>query len=321
MEDNEKKNKPKSFLETVREVDAAERKAKLDEEARIAAERAKREQEQRKAYEDKLRREKLELIKLKQGVISEEDIPKEEKEEKHYTIWQKIGNFFYHNKLYLLIGTCIASIVIFLVYDAVSREKPDITSMYIATDVNMEYYLSEATEKWADCIEDHNGDGKNIARMYYVPVGYADESVASLYYAQGDRTKLIAEFQSGDTIMIVGDKQSFAELGVLEGVFADAREIFPDDPYAEELGYRLAGTDFKELIGYPEMDDSQIYVCFRKPKKLMSTSEEHMTENYDKAVAFFTKFLETHRVEGRTLPETDEPEITEPDYLTEEEMN
>lgn len=309
MSDKEKKPKEKSFLETVREVNAAERKAELDEEAKRAEERAKREEQQRKAYEEKLRREKLELIKLKQGVISEEDIPKEENVEKQYTVWEKIGNFFYHNKLYLLFGLCIASIAGFLIYDVATRENPDITSMFIATDYNMEYYCDELTELWADIVPDYNGDGKQIARLYYVPVGYADESAASLYYAQGDRTKLIAEFQSGDTIVIIGNKQAYSDLGVLDGVFCDARELFPGDEYAEELGYRLAGTDFKDFIGYPELDDSELYISFRKPVKLMGTSEEKMQENFDKAVGFWKGFIEEHRVEGLTLPETEEPEI------------
>ena len=69
-----KKQKPKSFMQTVREIDAEERRKELEEEARQNEERAKREEQRRKAYEEKLRKERLELIKLKQGIISEEAV-------------------------------------------------------------------------------------------------------------------------------------------------------------------------------------------------------------------------------------------------------
>ena len=88
-----KKQKPKSFMQTVREIDAEERRKELEEEARQNEERAKREEQRRKAYEEKLRKERLELIKLKQGVISEEDIPKEKVPEKKYSAWEKFTNF------------------------------------------------------------------------------------------------------------------------------------------------------------------------------------------------------------------------------------
>ena len=88
-----KKQKPKSFMQTVREIDAEERRKELEEEARQNEERAKREEQRRKAYEEKLRKERLELIKLKQGIISEEDIPEEKVPEKKYSAWEKFTNF------------------------------------------------------------------------------------------------------------------------------------------------------------------------------------------------------------------------------------
>ncbi|UKI15454.1 MAG: hypothetical protein L6V87_06695 [Ruminococcus sp.] len=89
-----KKQKPKSFMQTVREIDAEERRKELEEEARQNEERAKREEQRRKAYEEKLRKERLELIKLKQGIISEEDIPEEKVPEKKYSAWEKVHELY-----------------------------------------------------------------------------------------------------------------------------------------------------------------------------------------------------------------------------------
>lgn len=308
-----KKQKPKSFLQTVREIDAEDRRKELEEEARRSEAKAKREEQQRKAYEEKLRQERLELIKLKQGIISDEDIPKEETVVKQYTVWERISNFFYHNKAYVIVGTLFAALVIFLAYDFITRERPDLQAMYIASDYDMSYYSGELTPLWSSYCEDYNGNGEKLARLYYVPTGYADDTSASAYFAQGDRTKLMGEFQSGNMVMIIGDKEAYQSIGVTDGVFADCRELFPDDPYAEELGYRLAGTDFMEMLGCDTVDDSDLYVSFRAPVKTMGMSEEKMCENYDHAVAFWRSFLEEHRIDGLTLEPVPDPEPV-PDY-------
>lgn len=304
----EKKAAKKSFLDKVREIEAEERRAALAEEAKESEERAKREEKERKAYEEKLRQERLELMKLKQGMISEDDIEKEEKVEKQYTVKEKISNFFYHYKTTLILSVLGIGLAAFLIYDYVAAERPDIQSMYIAPDYDMNYYASDLTELWSGYAEDYNGDGKVIAKLYYVPTGYADASAASQYLAQSDRTKLLGEFQSGNSVMIIGTKEAYQSIGVLENVFYDCRELFPDDPYAEELGYRLAGTDFKELIGRADMDDSQLYVSFRIPVKTMGTKEEKMQENFEHAVDFWRGFIAEHRVDGLELEPTVDPE-------------
>lgn len=325
MENNEKNSsgpikhsRPGSFLDNVRRIEEEEKRAALEEESKAAAQKAEEEQRERRAYEEKLKKERLELMKLKQGVISENDIEKEEKVEKTYTIWEKISNFFYHNKVFLIVGGMFAAIAIFLIYDYVTTERADIQSLFIACDFEMTYKASDVSELWSSYGEDYNGDKKSVVKLYYVPALYDNEDMTTAYLVQSDRTKLMAEFQSGETIIIIGDKDAYQALGVLENAFVDARELFPDDPYAEELGYRLQGTDFKDMIGRPDMDDSKLYVSFRKPIKTMGMSEEKMQVNFDRSLSFFKNFLAEHRVEGKTLEPTPDPVPVENEYALEE---
>ncbi len=318
MDNNEKNPKQKSFLDTVREIEEAERREELEEESRKAAERAKREEQRRKAYEEKLRQEKLELIKLKQGIGDETAFEAEKTPEKEYTAAEKLSNFMYHNKGYVIVGALIAALAIFLVYDLATKERPDIQIFYIAADYDMSHYSSELTPLWSEYGEDCNGNGEKLVRMYYVPSGYADETQASVYYAQSDRTKLMGEFQSGDTVLIIGDKKAYQSLGILEDVFYDCRELFPDDPYAEELGYRIAGTDLMETVGCETVDDTDLYASFRIPTKTMGMSEEKMQENFDHALAFWKNYIAEHRVDGLTLDPVPDPEPLPEFYETED---
>lgn len=305
---DKKTDKPKSFLQTVREIDAADRKAELEEESRIAEERARREERQRKAYEDKLRQERIELMKLKQGVISEEEIETVPQETRVYTTWDRISNFFYHNKTFIILGMIFGAIAAFLIYDFATKERPDLQSMYIAADYDMSYYSGELTALWSKYCPDYNGDGEPLARLYYIPTGYADDTMASLYFAQSDRTKLVAEFQSGNIVMIIGDKKAYQSIDALEDVFVDCRKYFPDDPYAEELGYRLAGTDFMDMLGAESVDDTELYVSFRIPGDTMGMKKEKMQVNFDHAIEFWKNFLAEHRIDGLTLPPTQDVE-------------
>ena len=294
-ENNEESpKKEKSFLETVREIDEQER-LREEQEEREREERLKqREIEERRAYEEKLRQERIELIKLKQGVISEDDIPKEEKIEKEYTLREKISNFFYHNKLPLIVGTAAVLFAAFIVYDFVTREVPDVTVLYINSDRNMEFYMDSAALQFQPYCNDYNGDGKTVLKMYYVPALYEDDGTVSMQMAEAERTKLVAEFQSGEAVMILGDPEAYDSLGITEeGQLADMRELFPDDPNAEKYGYRLSGTTFAENIGYEPPAD--VLISLRLPRKTVGVSIQKMTNNYNNAEEVLKNYIAANR--------------------------
>ncbi len=123
--DDTKKKKGKSILETIREIDEKEAQREAEEEARIRAIRAERERREKEEYAKKIQQERIELIRLKQGVITESDTIHEEKEEKpKLPFWKKVGNFFYHNKWWLGITTALVVIFTFLIVDYFSKVKP-----------------------------------------------------------------------------------------------------------------------------------------------------------------------------------------------------
>lgn len=290
-----KKKKEKTLLDVVREVDEKERKEALAEEAQKQEEKLEREKAQKKAYEEKLKREKIELIKLKNGVISEEDIPKEEKQEKHYNVFQRIGNFFYHNKAYILFGACAAAMFIWLAYGIITADRPDMIAMYLDSDPNMELLCSEAAGIFEPYCEDVNENGEIMFKLYYVPEKLEDgNNPSAMQLNQSNRTKLTAEFQSGEVIMIIGTKEIYEDMGILsDGILCDMTKIYPDDEYAETCGYRLSGTTLGEQLGYELPDD--LYVSFRTPRKLIGTSLESMTKNYDAALRTFDRYLAENR--------------------------
>ncbi|MDE7302994.1 MAG: hypothetical protein K2N60_06715 [Oscillospiraceae bacterium] len=284
-----KAKKGKSFMEVYREVNERERAEELKRQSELEAARAERERKERDRYAEKLRQEKLELLKLKQGVISEEDIPTEVKTERHYTVWERVSNFFYHNKAYIIIGTAIFLIMAFLVYDLVTRVKPDVTVMIIAKDDSFQFYTENIELLLERYCEDYNGDGKVDVRVFYAPA-VMGESQNDLYTRQADQTKLVAEFQSGDTVIIIADMEACEEIGAVDGVFSDLSKDFPDDENVTELGYMLSGTSFAEDMEYPALSD-ELFAAFREPHGGIGMNEEKFRTNYDHAVELWKNYI------------------------------
>lgn len=277
-------------MDVYREVNAKEHAEELKREAELEAQRAERERRQRESYEAKLRQERLELLKLKQGVIAEEDVVYEKEPEKHYTVWQRIGNFFYHNKVYIIFGTLLAALAAFLIYDYVSTVRPDAVVMIIASDGEFNFITEDISEFLGQYCNDNNGDGKVSVRVSYLPAAPSEDSV-SMYYQQADQTKLMAEFQGTEAIMVMGDYEACEVLGITEGVLADLSEYFPNDENVTELGYMLSGTDFAKDIGYEGLADN-IFLGFRQPKKgSFGTSEKDFRKNFDNAIELWRNYL------------------------------
>lgn len=291
-EKNEKKN-GKSFLQTYHEVNEKARAEELKREREAEAERAERERQARAAYAEKLRQEKLELLKLKQGIISEEEIPKEEVVQKEYSIWEKISNFFYHNKLYIIAAAVITLIAVFLIYDLVTTVKPDVSVMFIAYDDQVQFITEDMEDVLAKYAQDYNGDGKIKIRVSYTPAVLPDSDEASyLYYNNSDQVKITAEFIGSDTIIVIGDKNSFSTIGINpnDGSFADLNEYFPDDENVTEVGYWLHGTSFNEDIGYEDLSD-ELYVAFRHPQNTVVVKGSELEKNFGNAIDLWTNYV------------------------------
>ena len=289
-EDKDKKEKKRSFMDVYREVNEKERAEELKRESELAAAAAEKERQARAAYAEKLRQDRLELLKLKQGVISEEDLPKEEKVEKHYTIWEKIGNFFYHNKVMIILGTMFAALAIFLVYDLVTTVRPDVAVMVLAEDYWFDYIMTDMEQVLERYCEDYNGDGKVFVRVTYLPV-----KVSNNVLHESDRVKLMGEFQGEDSIVVIADKESCELFGIEEGVLADLSEIYPGDENVDALGYMLSGTDFAKDIGYEDLADN-LFIGFRKPQSGIGLNEERFNTNFNNAVEMWTNYLNKNEV-------------------------
>lgn len=289
-EDSQKKDKQPDDVHRTEHVSAfrnaveMEAKLKREEELKERERQAAAEEaayQAREEYAKELAEEKIDLIRLKQGVITDSDkVFREEAPEKKYTLWQKIGNWFYHSKWWLGIATFCVLLVAFLIYDAVTREDPDFRIMLL-TDHQVLYSESEQLCGWLNTMcPDYNSDGKVLTQEIYIPVSKDTMEMGGNYSASYN-TQLLVQFQTNTCMLVLADPRSEEYLQPAE-MFADLEELYPDCPFADGYRILLDGTDFAELAGLSEPLKEGSYLALRVPAENMNTLEENQ-EAYEQA--------------------------------------
>ena len=279
-DDDKKIDINKSVFQTSKEL-----REQQEEEMRRQVELRKRQKQEE--YDRKIQAERLELIRLKQGVIEEsETIREEHPEEIKLSVWNKITNFFYHNKWWLFLAVFFVALAVYLTYTLVTRPNPDMIVLVlcdndtIGNSIEFEDYIETF-------IEDYNENGEIKVSAYYIPYSYN----SYVNYQTGNETKFTTEMQSADAVIIVGGSNVSTVLDP-RNTLVDLSEIYPDNVQVRDYGFFLKNTDFAERIGVdPSEITSDLYIGIRKPRNLLYADEEDMQETYDRDFPVLDKII------------------------------
>jgi len=234
------------------------------------------------AYND----DKRELLKLKQGLITEEEsvIASAEKPviEKP-TGKAAVANFFYHYKVHLIVAAFFIVVGGYLAYDTITREKEDIRFLSIATSDDGTFILSAAMTGIEEAMEfytpDFDSNGYVHAANFFIN---ANQNGVSPDFFYGNRGKLIAEVQDGTARIFVGDKgafELFEEDIPYEQFFFDLKARYPNNPQiTDRFFYRIDGSTFAGKAG---ITGDVLYIAVRLPnggnKKVAENTEKALT--------------------------------------------
>lgn len=226
------------------------------------AKRRRRETEQERALRE--RRERVELLKMKQGIIEEsEAIP----ETGYVKVakprgWAAISNFFYHNKWTIFISAFALFVVTILVVQLVTREKADLYVLVVAIDEKSEMAwhtsgIESALERYCP---DFDGNGK-----VHVTVDFIDLTSQNTLsqYDMAQEQKFTAEFSNADAQLIITDEKFFDRMFVKEGdaltpekVFLDQTELCTEEMLFGSYGVRLNKTDCAKDANWTRCPDN-----------------------------------------------------------------
>lgn len=268
------------------EKNARERyeKERLDYEERMVQER--------KNYEKQLENEKVELVKLKTGVIDESDIIKEEisapiklsKKE-----WLK--NFWWHNKIIIIVVILAAAVVSYITYDTLSRVKPDLKIIMTVNNglVNRTEEIENYFERFCT---DLNGDGEVKVQVLSAPLtDDTDDYVQIQQYQE----VYLANMQTGEVIFILTDDKTDTDIyseNESDNLLSDLSSEFKDNEFVNNKGLALKGDYIEDVFKYHTNYPQNIYLGMRKPTKTLKDSKEDMQKNYDEAFKIFKAMSE-----------------------------
>ena len=322
---DEKNKGHKGLIDTISESRSTRLHAASDKVRDASLAKDKKDEE----YLKQLHREKIELLKAKQGITDGSELAGPE-EKKEYTFFQKVGAFFYCNKAMIVLGSFFVLLAGFLGYDYIRRPEPDFTVMVLSCS----YEMSRSCEKLETIIneyaDDMNGNGDILSSVYYMPlcdmteqVNYddEDEKTASgknvvnaesasepeeteaavvtesvpkksqdVYTQQASSAKLFTLMQTGDTIMVISDTD--ADIYLLpDQTLEDLESLYPGNEHVKGYGFYLSGTKFAEETGYEGEVPEDLYIGLRKVQKGAHYKDE-MQKNYDEAKKILDALVE-----------------------------
>ena len=266
---------------------------KVNREAEIR--RRQREYERQRA--EQLQKEKLELMKLKSGVIEQSEIIKEEHEEKReLTFKEKLANFWYHYKIPVIVITLALMAVGYITYDTLSREKPDVYVLCTCAN-GIDFKLDKLEEYFESFCPDVNGDGKIHVQIISAP------SSEDFQLNNASQAKISAQLQTTDTIFVLTDDERYDltqdvdEFGhltedsyIFAGTLKNLTLDFPDNDSVDKKGYHFDGESIKAALGWEDMPENMV-LSLRWPKETLSGDIEDMQKNYDIAFEMLEKIM------------------------------
>ena len=251
-----------------------------EEELQKREEEAKRRaRDEEKARERRIAQERLELIKMKQG-IADEDETIEEVHEVHEELHglKKLENIWYHDKLWIIMGAFVLFVVGFLTYDTVTRVNPDLELLLICDN---QLQANQSCELLARRIEkytpDLNGDGK--IKVTVISCALNPDKYDQFYTINSQ--KFYANLQQGQIIMVVTDSALDPDLNEL--FTTDLPNEIEGNRYIDEQGLHLDFGFLAEELNCAAMPND-VYIRMRAPIKTLSDSQEKMQSCYDTAL-------------------------------------
>jgi len=233
----------------------------------------------RKSYEKGLNDRKIELMKLRQGVIESSDVVKEEETVEYKLSFKEwLSNVWYRNKWLIVFVVALVFAFSYIVYDQVTTTKPDITVLVLSPDYSLYYRTQELEMFLDDYCDDLNGDGEVYVQVYNISTDYSDPNTVTANQAQ-----IMSQLQSGENVILIADAKT-------DFIMHDFTDEYGDNDRFNELGMRLNCQLVRDALKWEAMNDN-VYIGMREPAKLLATSEEDMQENFDVAREMFDRIV------------------------------
>lgn len=191
----------------------------------------------------KAREEFLKLKQMQSGELAPAPKPSEEAILPK-TVGEKIANFWFHNKLFVIFGTIITVLMVVFVAQCAGRVDSDLDIVYFSYTPCFDAEIMQMEEYFEQYIEDSNGDGE--VKVNIINCSFSNEA-ADLEYKNTMLQKMQSTLAANEkALLYITDGESmkyFDDIKVKGGLFEGEPRQFKDEFYKKikitESGFTL----------------------------------------------------------------------------------
>lgn len=247
--------------------------------------------------------DKRELLKLKQGLVSEEETVIKESRYKKTELKgkAKAANFLYYYKIHIIVIVFFAAVAAFLVYDTLSKEVKDIRILTVASTLDANTALYMKVEDIAQGFEafcpDFDKNGNVHVENYNINMSATVDS--DYYYSS--QAKLYGETATGTAQIYMGDMKTFVDfIGEAESseMFVNLKQLYPDDKnIVNDYFYKVKGSALTDAANWTESCPDDMYIAVRTVYNGMVNNAESMKEPHERALTVLDNIIKNNRID------------------------
>ena len=250
------------------------------------------------------RRERIELLKMKQGLIEESEMIPESGYAGNVEegVFSKISSFVYRNKIFIVLGVIFAAIAIFLIMQFILREREDMHILLVAYDRESEmYFYKDDIEKALEMYcPDFDGNG-NV----HVSINFIDRTTrdGGSQYDDMERQKLTSELEYGTAQLVITDEgfverinfdENKSDEDAMRDYFVEQTGL-PEEELFCGVGVRANKTKFAANAGWKDCPDNVI-ILVRDEVDVTASNDKENAENRARAQIVLQNILDNNIV-------------------------
>ncbi len=183
--------------------------------------------EENKRYD--ARKEAIRIKKIRQGLVEDTENleylkEKEEKEKNPPTFKEKAANYWYHNKLFIIIGAFLIAAVSFLTYQGFTKERYDTTVMFCTYSYYDDSVITKLSTDFGKYMNDTDKNGEVNVGIFQASYSAPGEVPDQSGYEQALMSRIMSEVFVGENCIFICEKELMDSLSE-KGVFADLRQV------------------------------------------------------------------------------------------------
>ncbi len=156
---------------------------------------------------------------------------------------ERLANWFYYNKLWIVVWAVILSVVGSMVRNAlgIGRVKPDYIFAYIGGDELPEACAEDLQRELAALGRDVNGDGRVAVELRQYATGRSGDAETAMYYNYAADVVLVADITAAESYFFIVEDPAAVQLAYQIFAQADGTPPADDDFAADDKVFPWSG--------------------------------------------------------------------------------